>query len=171
MDVFWAPANQVRASVDGNGVVYANVLDFCSGWLVPEEVVRASCPVSGLIEVHIPVLDLIRRVERSIHPRLSTAFEVFRALAIVAEKVHPANISAVYAAARDAIRSSTRTTRMVRILELNALIKIICERNHLKPRQVKKFLIFSGLKKKKVGELTDSELKEVIKCAVEYISR
>lgn len=161
MESFWAPGGEVKSVISADGKVFADRKDFFKGWGlnwdVPSEMK--------------PVLELVDEIEDTVHQRVSTAFQVFRGLALAAERVHRANIPALYASAKSAVRSGSKTTRMVKVLEVNALIEAFCKQRHVRPSAAKRFWFYAPFGKKKTGELTDAELSTAIENITDFLAR
>lgn len=158
MNEFWTPAKLVRARVSDKGEVFANVGDFYEGWGLPKT--RSN-------EMR-PVLQLVEEMQELVHPRVSTAFQVFRGIAMVASKLHPANTPILYSSVKDVTKSSTKTRRMVRTLELQCLAEAVVKRMQFRKRDVRAFFF---PERKKIGQMSEKELDSAIERLTEFLAR
>lgn len=162
MEQVWSPGRMVTAKMSGSEV-FVSESEFRQGWGLPA---KKECEGGELV----PLLPLVEEVGRSLHPRVSSAFEVFRGVARAAARVHPAVQPFVYASVKDTIRSSSKTTRMVRVMELQSLLSAYSAARLVVLSKAKRYF-FSRFGKKKITELEVAEIEAIIKQITEELAR
>ena len=161
MEHIWSPGCMVTAEMRGSEV-FVSEAEFRRGWSLPAR--------RGASSELVPLLQLVEEVDGAVNARVSTAFEVFRGVARAAAKVHPAIQPVIYASIPGSVRSSSRTTRMVRVLELQSLIHAYCVAKAVVIKKAKRYF-FSRFGKESIGQLEVHELEALIEQITDELAR